>query len=528
MTMTKPRMMGKHLANFMVCKFRPLIITSGWIIAILVMTNSSYALEVQKFRDMYGAEDYEELVILCTDMRTEIEADEYVDRLLYYCGQAKFMIFQKGGPETFVGEGGPEKFLEDAIDDLERSTYSYYLPSTVFALGKARMLSISKEMEPRESLSIQRRALGEMWDAIQKKHAQEDFNAELLSDQILGWTIEYYKALIDGLIKDDNLTSGWLTARIRMICDRYTDIKPKKAKDQTRKGNLETVTGWMHDLYESTYFDGNSVIGIYKFMGDRSKEEYDQTETTEPKFIEALEHYKKGLSMAGSLKAKAVLMEKISDLTQWIITEEKEKKINYYMLGFQHARDAYKLLASEQNESKMAYHFEPDTKSLIGLVEKDYGQNLSGLLYFLWEKENYKGVVALRNAFQIDFDWKTKLHDMLRVSDAAAKLARAVYELPKNQRNLFVFQNYQGICLTYASHAFNYVLKKYEQDSKTHQEDFCTTLDAYTAFLVGFGEIAENRQMTNLYEPRCKDKSTAKKKKKAVKKGTKLAKGGEK
>jgi len=471
----------------------------GLLMALLLLANSAYALDVAKLKEMYKADDFQGISALCQEKKAEIDKDEYVDRFLYFCGQANFNLFEKGGPDTLATQ---------AIDDLERSLYSYYLPSTAFALGKARVASIKTQMGSKDSMSVLKQGINEMWDAITNKHAQEDYQTDVLSDQILGWTISYYQALIDGLIQGDENTKGWLTARIRMISDRYAQTIPANISDQVRRGNLETVSSWMRDLYESTYFDRNAAIGMYKFLGERNKEEYDQSERTEPKFMLALDHYKKGLSLTASNKAKAVMKEKISDLTQWIISENKEKKIFYYRLGFQHAKDALKLLTTRGNiilAEGMAYHFEPPTDELIELLRKDYGRNLSGLLYFLWERKDYQAVVELRSAFSENFDWKTKLNDLLRISDSAAKIARAVYSLPRTERNIAAFDNSKWICLKSSYEAFHYALNKSEKQELS-QEELCSTLDAYSAFLIGFGELAESGQIVRLYGPLCKDK----------------------
>ena len=487
-----------HNASIRINKSLNVMKVIGLLLVLLMQVNTAHALDIAKYKELYKSEDYQGLVSLCQEKKAEIDKDEYVDRLLYFCGQANFMLYEKGGPEALITE---------AIDALERSLYSYYLPSTAFALGKARVTSIKKQLGVKESMPVLRQGIDEMWDAITNKHAQEDYQTDILSDQILGWTISYYQALIDGLLQGDDNTKGWLTARIRMISDRYAQTVPANIQDQVRKGNLETVSSWMRDLYESTYFDRNATIGMYKFLGERYKEEYDQTEKTEPKFMLALDHYKKGLALTASNKAKAVIKEKISDLTQWIISEDKEKKIFYYRLGFQQAKDALKLLDTRNKlvAEGMAYHFEPSTEELIELIRNDYGRNLSGLLYFLWEKKDYQAVVEFRSVFSENFDWKTKLNDLLRISDSAAKIARAVYALPRTERNLAAFDNSKWICLKSSYEAFHYALNKLEKN-ELPQEELCSTLDAYSAFLTGFGEIAESGQVVRLYGPLCKEK----------------------
>jgi len=469
----------------------------------LIWGSPAHALEVESLRNLYVQERYEEMATRCRQEGAEVEKNDLADQLLYYCGQAKMKLFE---------ESGEERDLNEAISDLERSAYIYYLPSTAFALGRARIAALDQIEDPQVRMFVQQRSFADMWDAIIKRHAQEDFSREVLSDTILSWSISYYDALIDRIIREDETIHRWLLARTRMLTDRYRSIVPEKGENLTRQQNLRTISGWMKELYEATYFDNYGPVGVLKFRGDRKIEQYDQTDGTEPEFLKALSFYDEALSQARSLKAKAVLKERISYLTSLYNSENKSKKTVYYQIGFFHANNALNLmdLLFQKDESAGApsYPFEPDNDGLLRNLQVNYGQNLSGLLYFLWEKENYHKVVTLRSAFEVSFDWKTKLDDLLRIADAASRLARNEFRRDQRSRDIVNFETYKEICLTSASQAFKYALEKYEREGEAYETTFCTTLDTFSAFLSSFGELAEAAHFNELHQPKCSGASS--------------------
>ena len=459
------------------------------------------ALSVERFRGLYQDENFGRIAEICDASAGAIEGHEYVDRFLYYCGQARFRLYE---------DNGPDALLDRAIDDLERSVHLYYLPSTAFALGRARMAAVANESSPEKRRAGIRRAMEEMWGAMQKRHAQEGFRSDVLSDTLLGWSISYYEALIERIADEDEAAVRWLTARLRMLTDRYREIDPSAGENPTRQTNLKTISDWIHQLYEATYFDNRPAVGMLRFLGDRKVEQYDQTAATEAAFLTALAYYDKALGGAQSLTAKAVLKEKISYLTSLYNSDDKEKKILYYKVGFFHANSALELLNQPlAGAPGPAYPFAPAPKDLLGRLRINYGRNISGLLYFLWEKGDYPAVVTLRSAFDVPFDWKTKLDDLLRIADASAKLARNEFRDPDRERNLLTFDAYKEICLSSAAQAFDYAFGAL-QAAGLEQEEFCATLETYTAFLSGFGEIAEATSLSSVYGPLCEDREGGK------------------
>jgi len=472
-----------------------------WVFAVVLLVfvcGSALGLETSALRDLYQAKDYSGLAALCESSMSEMEKSNYFDRMLYYCGMAKLKLYEQGGGITD---------LTDAIDYLEQSLYLYYLPSTAYALGKARLLAVDTVSGSEEKFAMEWRGLDEMWDAIVKRHAEEGFRTDVVSDTILSWSISYYEALIERVIRnqDNAALVHWLTARIRMLTDRFKNIDPSKGENETRQSNLKTISEWMGELYRATYFDNNVVVGAYKFMGDRSEEKYDQTEETENQFHKALHYYKDGLDRAKSPKAKAALNERISYLCTLYQSENKDKKIEYYKMGFYHATDGLKEMERvariRPEKQKMFYRFEQPSAELVANLQKNFGHNLSGLLYFLWERGDYKSVVALRkHAFESDFDWKTKPDDLLRIADAAAKLAR------QNIRDRLLYDKYKEMALTSAFHAFKSALKKFKGKAPTYDENFCSAYQLYSVFLASFGETVEAANLDRLYGPICEKK----------------------
>ncbi len=468
------------------------------VVVIAFVCTSAFGIETSALREMYLAKNYSGLVELCETHMPEMEKSNYFDRMLYYCGMAKFKLYE---------QNGNIKDLTDAIDYLEHSLYLYYLPSTSFALGKARLLAVDTVADKEQKFAMEWQGLDEMWDAIVKRHAEEGFRTDVVSDTILSWSISYYEALIERIIRnqDNPAKVHWLTARIRMLTDRFKNIDPSKGENETRRSNLKTISEWMKELYEATYFDNNVVVGVYKFMGDRSEEKYDQTEETEDQFHKALHYYKEGLARASTPKAKAVLNERISYLCALYQSENKDKKIEYYKMGFYHSMDGLKQMNIVANvrpeKQKMFYRFEKPNEEVVADLQRNFGHNLSGLIYFLWERGDYKSVVALRkHAFEANFGWKTKQDDLLRIADAAAKLAR------QNIRNRLLYDKYKEMCLTSAFRAFKYALSKFKGSNPTYDEGFCSAYQVYSVFLASFGETVESANLDRLYGPICEKK----------------------
>jgi len=459
-------------------------------------SNTSSPVDLEQFQKLYQAEKFRDLASICSDNADGIDQHEFVDRLLYYCGQARFRLYEMNGPDDL---------LVQAIDDLERSTYLYYLPATAFSLGRARMTSLPDIEDDSKRIAVMQKALSEMWGAILKRHARDGFHDDVLSDTLLSWSITYYEAVIRRIVDEDEPVVRWLTARLRMLTDRYRNVDPARGETPTRQTNLETISGWIGELYEATYFDHRPAVGVLRFLGDREMEQYDQTESTESRFLTALAHYDQALGRASSLKAKSVLKEKISYLTSLYNSDDKEKKVLYYKVGFFHANNALELInqstATDLPEND-SFPFEPEVETLVSKIQVNYGRNLSGLLYFLWEKGDYPAVVALRSAFDVTFDWKTKLDDLLRIADSAAKLARNEFRGPRDERDILTFDAYKEMCLASASQAFDYAFQSL-QAARLEQNGFCSTLETYTAFLSSFGEIAEATHLTGVYGPLC-------------------------
>jgi len=467
-----------------------------WIVlGVLLLCPPAFGLDPGQFREMFIAENYRGLADLCESSAAEIDQHEYADRILYYCGMAKVKVFEESGSVTDITE---------AIETLERSLYLYYLPGTGFSLGQARLAVIDQTTGQEEKRALQWQALGEMWDAIVKRHAEENFSTDVVSDAILKWSVDYQEAIVDRMLKEqeDAAVVRWLTARIRMLTDRYKGIDPSKGESEIRRTNLETISGWMNDFYETTYFDRNPVVGTYKYMGDRREGEYDQTEATQEKFHKALYYYNQGLVRARTLKAKAVLHERIAYLCSLYQSEDKDKKIQFYKQGFNDAASGLvymdRIAKKRPEKQQTAYRFEPDNTDLTAELQKHYGRNLSGLLYFLWERGDFKEVVAYRkNAYDTGFDWKTKADDLLRIADAAAKLAR------RSVKDRMLYDKYKQMSLTSASRAFKFTLKKFKGRMPTNDESFCNALSAYSTFLASFGETVESTNLDLSYGSIC-------------------------
>ena len=459
---------------------------------------AAHAVDPNQFREMYVAGDYAGLVAQCDANRAEIDQHEFVDRLLYYCGQARFKLYETSGEITDATE---------AVKELELSAYYYYVPDTAFALGKARLAAIDEISDDEERIETLHQGLDEMWEAIEKQRATEYYPDKTASNRIIGWAIDYYESLIDRIIKaqDDPALVRWMTARARMLTDRFAKIDPTIDPDEQRRFYLDAIHTYMRDLYEATYFDNNPVVGLYRYKGDRRLSDYDQTEATRDQFVKSLYYYTEGLARTRSLKAKADLHNKIAILCTYFQSERKDEKVEYYKQGFLHAAEGIKLMrrlaTQEKERDRDTYRYEASSPVLVADLEKNYGSNLAGLIYFLWERKDYKTVVALRSsAFDTGFDWETKPRDLLRIADSASRLAR------KHIRDRRLYAKYKEMCLTSASRAFKFTLKKYGGKlPKTYDGDVCESMQAYSGYLLSFGETVEATNLDRTYGTICGD-----------------------
>ncbi|MDP8255346.1 MAG: hypothetical protein P9M14_06320 [Candidatus Alcyoniella australis] len=468
----------------------------------LALPLSALAIDAEQCRTLFMAEDYQGLVALCEAESERILQTEYPDRILYYCGQARSKLYD---------ENGSVADLTGVIEDLERSLHLYYMPSTSFALGQARVEALEEVSSREEKRALIWRGTDEMWDAVINRHAEEGFSPQVMSDTLLSWALQYQQSLTELMIKEqeDLALVYWLTARLRMLSDRFVDIDPSLGENEVRQANLETISGWMGDLYVATYFDRNPVVGMYKYLGDRREGEYMQDDETQEMFHKSLYYYKEGLSRARTPKAKSVLNERIAYLCSLYQSEDKDKKLEFYKLGFHNAADGLvimdRIAAKKPEREDRTYRFEPDNADLTAQLQKHYGRNLSGLIYFLWEREDYQAVVALReNAFDIGFDWESKPDDLLRIADAASKLASQSVGDP------LMFDKYREMCLTSASRAFKFTLNKFNgRPPSSYDEPFCTAQAAYVGFLLRFGETVEAVSIERSYGTVCSEAPAA-------------------
>jgi len=467
------------------------------LLFVLLLCSPTLALEANQLRDMFVAGDYQGVVNLCDANAGQIEQSEFADQVLLYCGQAKVALYE---------ENGSTPMLTSAIEDLEMSLNMYYLHSTSFALGKARVMALDKTSTREEKRALIWKGLGEMWDAINKRHGDEGFTRAVVSDAILSYSLQYKKLITDLVIKeqDDPAMVMWLTARIRMLTDRFKQIDPSQGENETRQGNLDAVYSYMQELYEATYFDRNPVVGMYKYNGDSNEHDYMQDEETQEMFHKSLYYYNEGLFRVRIPKARAVLHERIAYLCSLYISEDKDKKIEFYKQGFHNAADGLvimdRIAADKPERADRAYRFEPDNTDLIAQLQKHYGQNLSGLIYLMWERQDYQSVVALRqNVFDKGFDWKTKANDFLLIADSAAKLAIS------NVSDKIMYDKYKEMCLMSSSRAFKFSLAKFNGRWPTYDEEFCEAMNAYSGFLMQFGETVEASNLERTYGPVCQE-----------------------
>jgi truncated hemoglobin YjbI len=243
---------------------------------------------------------------------------------------------------------------------------------------------------------------------------------------------------------------------------------------------------------------------MYKYQGDRHQEQYDQTEKTEEQFTKALFHYTEALKRVASNKARAVLCGDVAYVTSLLTSQEKEKLVAYYKLGFDHAHEGLQIIrkmnVAGADAVREVYPYEPDTAELAAKLQKSYGSNLTGLSYVYYLRKDYKGIMAMRPyLFDAGFDWENKDVTFTLMAETADKLASEHHRQPQ------LFKTYKEICLTASSRAFKLVMKKYGGKAPEYTPEFCRAYQYYVNYLGRFGETIEARNLSLQYEPGCQN-----------------------
>lgn len=470
------------------------VLVAAVLIALVAALGVALA-DWQEYKQLYQDEQYQELVRMCQANRTEIESDVAGYIILKYCGLAKLKLYDDQAVSTD---------LNDAIEYLEQSIAYSYSEEAAFHLGQARMRSLDFMEDGRNKADRELAALNEMWESIRTLHAMENFAREVLSDGMLIWSRNYRDLLVERVIKNEENKSRLrlLTANLRMLADRFTQLDPSKGDTEVRRNNLTVFKEWMQELLECTYFDNNIVVGMHKYKADRHMEKYDQTVETEDQFSKALHFYGQALQRAKSSLARAALFSDIAYLCSLYSSEDKEKLVAFYKTGFTHAHQGLMLIRrlaeQESEEEGEEFHFAPDLSELTTKLQKAYGSNLTGLCYFHYLRNDYGSAVSLRNyTFDAGFDWEGKVTTLMYIADSASHLAADNYRRPT------AFQTYKKVCLFASSRAFKLVLKKFGGRMPDGSEEFCNVYSNYVNYLRRFGEGIEAQSLTLQYGRLC-------------------------
>jgi hypothetical protein len=456
------------------------------------------------FQTPYGAEQYDNVIGLCEQYRSEIMSHADRDLILKVCGQAKVQAFNKTRIQTN---------LTGAMGDLENSLKSRYDNVATFDLGMARLRTVDTIPKEGEKKDEERKAILEMFDALVNRHATENF-ANAVSDQIIVWTIGnieddnspgYTDMLIERVIKneDDLARLRWLSARIRMLSDRFTIIDPKNGENETRQQNLDTVKFWQTELLEKSYFDNNILVGMLKYKADRHEERYDQTAASEDEFHKAIYFYDEALKRSKSKKAMAALHRDIGYVCSRYKSDNKNRLVEFYKKGFLHARRGLQIMSSvnriRQELGKVAYRYEEDSADVTSNLQRSYGNNLTGYIYNLYLNKNYKGVVGLKKVtLDVGFDWENKEDVLLLFAESAKELASA------SIKNEVAYRRYKAMALSAGSRAFKYQLKRFGgKPPAGFDQGFCKVFNAYWNYLDSFGELITAKDLENRYGRIC-------------------------
>lgn len=460
-------------------------------------------LDAGQLTNMVRSGQNQAVVTICDENEDKISRHPQKDEILKACGQARMQLYAGNKMDTTA--------LTGAITNLEDSLKARYDRVANFDLGRSRLLTLDTVPSEAEKSEKEKQAVREMWDAVVMQHAMENF-APAVSDQIIVWTIGngadqvgYVDLVIDRVFKNEKSPARqrWMAARLRMLADRFTNLDPAQGENDTRRGNLETLKFWMTELYEMTYFDNDIEVGMYRYKGNRYGEKYDQTDATEDQFLKALFFYQEGRNRAQSQKAKAALDLDMAYLCSRYRSDNQAKMVKYYEQGYLKAYRGIKIMDMvnrvQPEVGKAFYRYEEPNADMTANLQKAYGQNLTGYIYYLYLTKDFKKVVSLkRRALDAGFDWEGKSEVLLIFAESAKELAG------QSLQDERAYRAYKEMCLAAGSRAMKFVLRKYGGQAPTgYDESFCRVFNAYWNYLDGFGQSVEAKALENKFGATC-------------------------
>ena len=429
-----------------------------------------------------------------------------------------------GTPAAKTAEGQPatgggllEPAADNAVTPFDSTTPAdFFDPVMSYNLGMEKLSAMNKLKEEgkgsEEILRVEREAIDSMWRSITHQIYTEKFS-NAPSDQIIVWVIgnpnQKMPGYMDLLIKrvyeneDNPRRLPYLTAKIRMLTDRFVDIDPRYGENEVRQSNLDLLKFWMTELQKDTYFDNNIVAGLLKFQGDREEEQYDQTEATEKHFRNALAYYGKALKKVKTAKAGAHLHMKVARLCSVYQNPARSKATAWYNTGMRHAATGIKLMRAVNKASAESmeelYRYEINNEKLSRDLEVLYGSNIGQFVYSMYLDKNYPGAVAqAERVMGVRFEWDGKIDLLLVIADAASKAAAAV-----GVDDQVSFERNKRICLMACKVAFDKAIEKAGGPPTKHDEEFCRVFNAVYNFYDRFGLLLQAKELENRYAPIC-------------------------
>jgi len=364
------------------------------------------------------------------------------------------------------------------------------------------------------TLQFEREAINKMWKAIIYQHEEEKFT-DLVSDQIIIWTIGnpssgtpgYIDALVDRAIKnrDRKEQLQFITAKVRMVADRFVNIDPVNEGNEIRRNNLDVMKFWMTELMEDSYFDNNIAVGMMKYKADRLAELYDSSPGKFNKFKASIYYYSEAIRKVRSKKAMAHLHLAASQLSVRFDMNDVSRALIYYNKGFRHAYRGLKLMAAvEQTHletgGREVYRYEKPNEALYKDLKLAYGKNLLLYIYKLYLKKDYNTIVSLdRYVLNVKFDWEGRIDTLLMFGKACHEAGAAS---GKNDR---AFMKFKKLCLYASSKAFKLALARNngKPPEKIGDESFCKAFNAYYNYLDSYGQLIQAKQLLNQYQGYC-------------------------
>ena len=353
-------------------------------------------------------------------------------------------------------------------------------------------------------IEAERKAVEILWNAMLERSYQESQVLNPSDTIIIYLTGDLFDEKHLGLIfalpilatrnegNDDQLR--FLKEYIEKLILYYVGIDPVKGETPARRDNLELLKLWLAQLNDCMRFDENFLVGMFKFLGDRHLDFYNQKEETLFHYQLGISAYNKALERTRDERSKLILAGDIAHGCSRFRGNDQKRLIKEYRKGLIRASQAlslYNKIGCE--ERNLSFENWQSCGTALTAIQKAYGNNLIGLLYNSFLEKRYRDIVELRIYTDVDFALSTPSDTYLLIAGAACKIYRLEGLAPE----------YLKVCLEYGKRAYKTALLLLKEKPDTYKPEFCRAFNAYWNYLMMDGDKNQADTLEKLHGHLC-------------------------